>query len=158
MNLENGSLYGHLRNMWDRRDPCPADLPDDVVVALAIGNLDSEVMALQPVLSTAGARGPQVGARYTFELRGLGKTVLQGAVLVATSGRQHRRVDGWIAPATVVGVQLHTGSGIRSTTTDQDGRFSFAGLLTGPVHLVFEPVEATAVPLARPVATAQFSI
>ncbi|GAA0904484.1 hypothetical protein [Virgisporangium aurantiacum] len=158
MNPENRNLYALLRDMWDRRDPCPDDLTEHVVVGLAIDNLDDEVMALQPVLSTADARGPQAGSRYTFELRGLGMTVLQGAVLVAMSGRRHRRIDGWIAPATVFGVQLHTGSGIRESTTDQDGRFSFDRLLAGPVRLVFERVHETAVPLTRPVATAQFSV
>lgn len=158
VNPGNRDLLSRLRDMWERRDPHPAGLTEQILVGLAIDNLDDEVMALQPVAAMAGARGPRVGDRYTFELRGLGMTVLQGAVMVVPSGRQYRRVDGWIAPAVVLGVHLHLETGIRTTTTDHDGRFSFDDLPTGAAHLSFEPVEGSSLPLTRPVVTAPITL
>jgi len=146
-------LLDALRSMWDAADPSPPDLATRALFRLALEDLDVEVMALQAELSGAGARGPELASTIIFESQSLALTIM-----ISAAGRSRRRLDGWITPSAALVVRLHAAGGILEETADDDGRFAFADVAEGVVHLTVEPTGGAALHLARQVATPPITI
>jgi hypothetical protein len=155
MTPDDRHLLGELRTMWTDLDPCPPDLAERALFRLALEHLDVEIMALEPALSGAGARSAELASTVTFKSPALSVTI---TVSAAEGGRHARRVDGWITPPADLTVLLHTVDGVQESRADTDGRFAFAHVPSGLVHLRVEPTPGAAPVLARAVATPAIAI
>lgn len=137
-----------LRLMWTERDPVPADLADRVSVALAVADLDAELLELvEGALSGTGARGEDRTRTVTFS----SETV--SVMMTIDHGAAGARLDGWVTDGGGLRVELRTGASSRDTVADEDGRFAFDGVPAGLVRLVLHPTDGARLRLGRPVAT-----
>jgi hypothetical protein len=137
-----------LRLMWTERDPVPADLAERVSVALAVSDLDAELLELvEGMLSPAGARGEDRTRTVTFSSDTL------SVMVTIDHGPGGARLDGWVADGGGLRVELRSGSASRDVVTDEDGRFAFDAVPAGLVRLVVHPTDGAALVLARPVTT-----
>jgi hypothetical protein len=137
-----------LRLMWTERDPMPDDLADRVSVALAVADLDAELLELvEGALTGAGARGEDRTRTVTFS----NETV--SVMVTIDHGAGGARLDGWVTEGGGLRVELRTGPTSRDTVADEDGRFAFDGVPAGLVRLVLHPTDGAALRLGRPVTT-----
>ncbi|MCK9792614.1 carboxypeptidase-like regulatory domain-containing protein [Isoptericola sp. 4D.3] len=117
-------------------DPVPEGLVERSLFAMTLARLESEVMELQQIVAPAGSvRGdaPPLEARtITFTHERL--TVM--IALSADDDGTHVRLDGWVAPADTLAVELRQPGGERTTTADADGRFAFTAVDRGPSSLL----------------------
>lgn len=124
-------------------DPVPADLVDRSLFAMTLAALETEVMRLELVDAGGSVRAdaPSTQAR-TITFTSAALTVM----ITLSASTDGVRVDGWVAPAGDIEIELHRpGGDVRSTRTDEDGRFSFDGVPRGAASLVARPPLAGAV-------------
>ncbi len=143
-------MVEQLKAMWERRDPVPVDLPDRVLFALWLENLDANVAALVEDVRQSelvGARSGDEGRTITFGTDSL-------TVVLSISERPDDlvRIDGWVTPAGPGQVLARLASGIeRTTAVDADGRFALDGLSAGLFQLVYRPDGDDGVVAAPPI-------
>jgi hypothetical protein len=151
---EDGVLLASLRTMWDDADPMPADLVDRIVFTLQISDLEVELMRLHEAMEPAGVRGIGAETAGTITFSSTSLTVM---LTVTGDGAGLRRVDGWLAPAAALRVELRLdpcqGDHVRHTVADDDGRFSFDDAPAGLVQLRIHPTDDAVLALERPVVT-----
>jgi hypothetical protein len=154
---QDEALITQLRGMWTAVDPMPGDLAERVLFTLQLEDLEVELMRLHETSELVGARGVEpVGQRgtetptaVTFSSESL--TVM---LTIGSDGAGLRRIDGWLAPAAPLRIDLRRWDGsAQNTVADDDGRFSFDDVPTGLVQLRIEATEDAGVALARPVVT-----
>lgn len=117
-------------------DPPPADLDERVMFAIALDDLDAEVARLSEQLTVgSGARGERTHT-ITFDAD-------SRAVMVTIVARPDGlvRIDGWLAPAAAMRVELRLSGPPRSrvVTADAAGRFVFDGVPHGIAQLLVRP-------------------
>jgi hypothetical protein len=125
-------------------DPPPADLDERVRFAIALRDVDAEVARLsEDRLVPSGARDTERTRTITFDSENL--TVMV-TVVIRPDGR--RRLDGWLAPAGPLRVELRTAGGraagqqrTRVVTADDNGRFVLDDVRPGLAQLVVHPTE-----------------
>ncbi|WP_344246165.1 hypothetical protein [Isoptericola hypogeus] len=132
------ALLARLARTVSALDPVPDGLVERSLFAVTLAGLEAEVaevMELQRVLVPAGS----VRGGDTLEARTITFTHERLTVMIALSpaddGRSVR-IDGWVAPAAELVVQLRQPDGNREATTDADGRFVFDGVDGGPSSLL----------------------
>lgn len=129
-----------LAQMWEVRDPMPGDLPDRVLVALALDDLDAEYEMLHLVERSkelAGTRSVAETVTITFAAGDF--TVM---LHVSPTAPDHCRVDGWVAPAQPMQVKVVQPSSTRTVQVDPTGRFSVTELPVGLTRFVLITDEA----------------
>ncbi len=143
----DAELLDRLQSMWERRDPMPPGLVERVTFAIGLDNLDVELMRLtEEVLVPAGARGAEHVRTITFG--GESVTVM---VTVSQEGAGAFRLDGWLAPAAALAVELRRADGSLHTVADDGGRFVFEQVPAGLAQLVLHPTPNSAVELRQDV-------
>lgn len=144
---EDVALLKQLQSMWSELDPAPDDLADRSLVAIAMDDLDFELLLLQDASNDlAGARSTVETARtLTFS----GEQVTVMVTITPTSGGAFR-IDGWVAPAMPGIVEIRratastdnggplSGSAAREPV-DADGRFVLLEVPPGMAQLVYHP-------------------
>lgn len=137
---QDARLLAQLRGMWERSDPPPPGLTERVSFVIALDDLDAEVMRLRDeVLQPVGARGTERVRTVTF-----GGTDVTVMLSIGPEQRGSHRIDGWVAPAAEVSVELRTAEGRQlETVTDQQGRFVFDDVRSGLFQLVLHPTPAS---------------
>ncbi len=144
---QDAALLDGLQGMWEHRDPVPPGLVERVTFAIGLDNLDVELMRLtEEVLVPAGARGAEHVRTITFG--GESVTVM---VTVSQEGQSAFRLDGWLAPAAALSVELRRTDGSLSTVADDGGRFVFEAVPPGLAQLVLHPTPDSAVELRQDV-------
>ncbi|SKC48179.1 carboxypeptidase-like regulatory domain-containing protein [Krasilnikoviella flava] len=132
-------------------DPVPESLVERSLFAMTLARLEAEIMELQQIEAPAGSvRGdaPPLEARtITFTHERL--TVM--IALSADDDGAHVRLDGWVAPAATLVVELRQPGGERTTTADDDGRFAFTAVDRGPTSLLVRLPDGGDVTVATPV-------
>jgi hypothetical protein len=127
-------------------DPLPDGLVERSLFAITLAGLEAEaaeVMAMarvQPLVGSVRGDSPPVEARtITFTHDSL-------TVMIALSAADEGlvRVDGWLAPAAPLVIELRQPGGDRSTVADADGRFSFDAVDRGPASLLVRPADGGA--------------
>jgi hypothetical protein len=133
------ALLGELAAAYAEMDPPPPDLDARVTFAIAIDReIETEVARLaEDLLVGSGARAADQPRTLTFDAESL--TVM--VTIVALPGGRFR-MDGWLAPAAALPVELRAGGQAAVThavTADDTGRFVIepvpAGLAQLIVHL-----------------------
>jgi len=141
-------VFESLARMVEDADPVPAGLVDRIGMALTIEALHADVAELrlvgEPALAVRTDETSIEAGTITFTT-----DVLTVMISVhAEAGRV--RVDGWAAPAEAIEVELHQGAEVTSTTSDDDGRFSFVDIERGPARLVLRRLSEPTVPVVTP--------
>lgn len=155
---EDGPLDAHDVAVLERLgravqvvDPMPEGLVERSLFAMTLARLEAEAMELQqidaPVGSVRGDAPPLEARTITFTHERL-------TVMIALSPDDdgaHVRVDGWVAPADTLVVELRQPGGERTTSADADGRFAFTAVDRGPTSLVVRLADGGDVTVATPV-------
>jgi hypothetical protein len=153
----DAELFERLRAVWRRHDPVPADLVDNVLVALATRDLGLEYATLTMLESEslAGVRGETDVAVLEFN-HGDSSVMLR----VSPLGDGRRRVDGWIAPASPLLVRLQQDHDDFTTVASNDGRFEFADVPARRTRMWLQPDPASvgSVPTRRGFTTEPFDL
>jgi hypothetical protein len=133
----DAAILAQLRAVHARLDPPPPGLAEQVTFALELEDLDVEVAMLRDeALVGSGARGASRSRTLTFETDGLSLLIS-----ITELGEDQVRLDGWLAPADGLRVELRQVSpaAVRQVTPDEAGRFVFDGLRRGLVQLRLRP-------------------
>jgi hypothetical protein len=142
--LDDAILAG-LRRLHTRLDPPPAGMAEQLLFSMAVAGLDAEVARLQEDrLVGSGARATERTRTITFDAASL---TIMVTVVELPDGRV--RLDGWLAPATPLRVELRLPEGGRRsslvTTADNTGRFVFPAVPCGQIWLVVHRDDSTVV-------------
>jgi hypothetical protein len=132
----DAEILAGVRALHDALDPPPPDLTDRVLFALAAAQVDGEVARLQEDrLVGSGARSStQRPHTLTFDAHSL--TIM---VTVTELVGGSLRLDGWLAPAAPLRVELRrpdTSGPAPAVTADDTGRFVFPAVPPGLAQLV----------------------
>ncbi|GGJ76008.1 hypothetical protein GCM10010123_02480 [Pilimelia anulata] len=148
---DDAALLGDLRRMWTDADPAPADLAERVLFTLALEDVEAELAQLRQQSALAGTRAAATETAASITFHASQVTVLLGVrdAGAAADGTPLRRLDGWLAPAAPLAVEVRAGSAVLHTTADADGRFAFDAVPAGLVQLRLAPGG----PLTRAVVT-----
>jgi hypothetical protein len=137
-------ILDKLRTLHSHLDPPPPDLNERVQFAIALENVDVEVARLvEDVLVGSGARGAERLRTITFD--GESRTIV---VTLADTPDGRVRVDGWLAPAARLRVELRFAGAIADApatseivVSDDSGRFVFDGVAHGLARLLVHPID-----------------
>ena len=150
----DADILGRVARLHARLDPPPADLDERVRFAIALEHIDVEVSRLATErLVGSGARGVDRAQTVTFDAPSL--TIM---VSVTDTGTGGVRLDGWLAPAAALRVELRLPAGPRVVLADDVGRFVFDGVPRGLAQLLVHPVPGCGVDLAATVVTPSLTL
>jgi hypothetical protein len=147
MSGSDAALLDRLQTMWEAADPVPPGLVERVTFAIGLDSLEFELMRItEEILVPAGARGAEHVRTITFG----GESI---TVMVTVSQESHDsfRLDGWLAPAAALSVELRRSEGSVTTASDESGRFVFDDVRPGLAQLVLHPTPNSAVELRQDV-------
>jgi hypothetical protein len=136
---EDQAVLDRLAAVHALIDPPPADLDERVLFAIALDGLDAEVARLGEQLAVgSGARGSERTRTITFDADS--RTVM---ITIADRPDGLVRIDGWLAPAAALRVELRVPepAPARIVTADAAGRFAFDGVSPGIAQLLVHPPE-----------------
>jgi hypothetical protein len=127
------AILDDVRAAFGRADPMPADLPERIKFALLMHNLEEEVARLtaDESLQPLAARGVEQSRTITFDSASL--TIM---IRIESNANGTVRVDGWLAPPEPRDIEMRTEGPTLQTASDEQGRFSFAGIPCGTAQLV----------------------
>lgn len=146
---DDGELLGALREMWQERDPVPADLAERLTFALALEDLDAELLRLvDEAMTPVGVRAEECARTVTFS-----SEALSVMITIHEETSTAIRLDGWISEGGGLQVGLRSPQSERLTSADEDGRFSFDAVAPGLAQLVFHPTHGASVVLRNSVVT-----
>ncbi len=104
----DAELLDRLQAMWETNDPMPAGLVERVIFAIGLDDLDVEMMRLtEEILVPAGARGAEHVRTITF-----GGDSITVMVTVSQERPDSFRLDGWLAPAAALSIELRRTDGL----------------------------------------------
>jgi hypothetical protein len=138
------AILDQVRALHSLLDPPPPDLNERVQFAIALENVDVEVARLvEDVLAGSGARGGEGSRTITFESES--RTII---ITLADTPDGRVRVDGWLAPAARMRVEVRLGGATpdtpaasESVVSDDSGRFAFDGIAHGLARLLVHPID-----------------
>jgi hypothetical protein len=146
LDAEDVAVLAALRTMYVSADPAP-DLVDRVLFAIDLDNIDIELAAITAEYTGAtGARSTENTRTVTFESSSL-------RITVSVPEDDSRYLDGWIEPAGELEIELITPTARFGTRSDEGGRFAFASVPAGQIHLEVLPTAGSTVRLTRRVVT-----
>lgn len=154
MDETDQAILDQVRSLHSLLDPPPPDLNDRVRFAIALENVDVEVARLvEDVLVGSGARGADGTRTITFD--GESRSII---VSMADTPDGLVRMDGWLAPAARLRVELRLAAATpdapatsETVVSDDNGRFVFDGVAHGLAMLLVHPIEAGAgTPIVTP--------
>lgn len=143
------AIIDSVRDFYQAADPVPRELFTRVRFALDLDSVERELAMVGVDLEVAAAvRGTEHARTITFECDSL--TI---AITISPADTHLNRVDGWLAPAASLLVELRIADKRLQTTSDEGGRFSFDNVPSGEVQLAVLPKAGSAVELDRTVMT-----
>lgn len=132
------AILDGIRELFERADPMPADLPERIRFSLAMRDLEAEVarLAAAEQQHLAGARGAERSRTVTFDSDSL--TIM---IRIDFNRDGTVRIDGWLAPAQRREIEMQAIAETLRIGSDEQGRFAFASVPRGTVRLVILAVE-----------------
>lgn len=141
-----------LRSIWQASDPVPSGLAERAKFAMSVAALEAEVAEITTMTAEAA------GVRSTVYDRASTVTFsseqLSAMITIEVVDNGTARVSGWVTNGPTH-VELRERSRTQETTTDDEGRFTFASVERGLAHLVMRRVDDEG---ARPVITPAIEI
>ena len=138
----DAAILDRLREVYSLVDPPPAELDETVRFAIALDRVDVTVSRLRDDLMVgSGARSTERSRTITFDSESL-------TIMVSIVDRPDGlvRLDGWLAPAGPLRVELRlSGASQESTrvvTADETGRFVFNAVVRTLAQLLVHPATA----------------
>jgi hypothetical protein len=131
------AILDQLATVHGLLDPPPADLDERVRFAVALDDVETEVARLQEeVLTGSAARASERTRTITFDAES--RTVM---ITIVDRPDGLVRLDGWLAPAAALRVELRLPEPARSqvVTCDEAGRFVFDQVPRGLAQLLVHP-------------------
>lgn len=126
-----------LAGLYDKLDPVPPALVDRISFGITLDALHAELAELQRTTELVGVRSDATEANtVTFT-----SSTLTVMVAVTVTSADAARLDGWITPTGVRGVEVRSGAGTLLTEADADGRFVFEDVARGPIQFTFRRPE-----------------
>jgi hypothetical protein len=132
-------LLDGIREMFEAADPMPADLPERIRFNLALRGLEIEVARFTAEDAhelAVAARGEEHSRTITFDSDSL--TIM---IRIDTNADGTARVDGWLAPPQLCGIEIKTSADSLSTVSDEQGRFAFGQVPRGTAQFIVRPTE-----------------
>ncbi len=131
-------LLDGVREMFQKADPMPADLPERIRFSLALRDLEIEVarIAAEEDPRLIAARGAEQSRTVTFDSDSL--TIM---IRIDSNRDGTVRVDGWLAPPQRREIEMKTAADSLTVPSDDQGRFAFASVPRGTAQLVVRPAE-----------------
>lgn len=152
MDQRDLDILGDLIDIYDSLDPMPVMLPDVVLFALQIGDIDAEIARLvdseMSLAGESGTRSVEHAKRVTFSSDNL--TVM---ISVQSQPDHALRLDGWAAPGGGLRAELRTDGRTMTAECDETGRFVFECVPSGSVQLVLHPTADSDPTIRIPVVT-----
>ena len=132
---EDVAILSALAAFYNRTDGVPEGLAERLAFGVALAEMEAELAELQNVeADLVGVRGgePEEARTITFA-----SGSLSAMVTISAENGQSVRIDGWVAPAEAMDVDLRLPTTQRRISSDEDGRFVFTDVPHGLVTLVF---------------------
>jgi hypothetical protein len=145
------AVLASLARALPRVDPVPTGLVERSQFAMTLAALEEEVAEVMSMASVATMAGAVRADSPPVEARTITFTHDSVTVMIALSPSDDGlvRVDGWLAPAAALVVELRQPGADLSTTADDDGRFAFPSVRRGPTSLLVR--SAAGAPVTTPV-------
>lgn len=137
LDREDLLILRRLAHVSGALDPPPSDLDARVSFAIALRDIDAEVARLAAgEMVGSGARSSERTRTITFEAAS--RTVM---ITIVDRADGLVRLDGWLAPAAALRVELRLPAPApsRIVTADEVGRFVFEGVPRGLAQLLVHP-------------------
>jgi len=141
-----------VRSIFAASDPVPPGLAERAKFAMTVAALEAEVaQIMQTSAEAVGVRAKVYdrAATVTFST-----DTLSAMITIESIDGVHARLSGWVSNGPTA-VELRERSRTQSTETDAEGRFSFAKVERGLVHLLLRRLD---LPDSRPVITPAIEI
>lgn len=148
MDAHDRAVLGRLARSLSVVDPVPAGLAERSLFAMTLARLEDEVAAETMDVELVAAPAGSVRDGAPLEARTITFTHDRLTVMIALSTADDGvqvRVDGWLAPAGALVVELRQPGGEQSVTADADGRFAFDAVDRGPTGLLVRLPDADGV-------------
>ena len=136
-----------LRAVWQTSDPVPSGLADRAKFAMSVAALEAEVAEI--TTTTAELAGVRTTAYDRAGTVTFSSDRLSAMITIEVVDGTKARISGWVTTGPTA-VELRERSGTQETTTDEAGRFTFASVERGLVHLVMRRLDE---PDGKPVIT-----
>ena len=131
------ALLGRLGAVFGRYDPVPSGLVDRLEFALTLDALETEVATfLQVDLAASGTRAADTEAVRTVTFT---SETLDTMVTLTDAPDGTVRVDGWLAPAAAMAVELLLDGARLEVSSDEDGRFVLESVPKGLAKFALHP-------------------
>lgn len=141
--MSREDLLAVVREVYEQADPMPDDLVSRMQAALAVRDLDDELLLLVES-ELVGVRG---ASSYTLRFASDEVDVL---LRIAVEG-DRSRVDGWVVPAEAMTVRVMPEAGpSQATVLNENGRFELTNLPLGLHRIRLEPHDAGRASFATP--------
>ena len=138
---EDLALLEQVRALWDDHDPVPAGLADRIEFTLTLDALETEVATLtQTDLAPSGSRAGDTEAVRTVTFT---SETLDTMVTLTDAPDGTVRVDGWIAPAAAMRVEVLMEGSRLEVEADEDGRFVLESVPKGLAKFALHPAGRT---------------
>ncbi len=143
------AVLTEIQRMYQALDPVPAEAYDRVFFALDLESSEAELARLcDEVTVGSAARSAEQAHTMTFDSDAVTITVT-----VSQSENGSFRLDGWLAPAGALRLELRTGDLRLQAMSDDGGRFVIDGVSPGEIQLAVHPTPGSGVELTRTVRT-----
>lgn len=142
----DSTLLTHVRSLHERFDPVPEDLREKVKFAMTVAALEAELAEIVTASSLTTVRGADYDRADTVTFASDGVSVM-----VSIEHQASTKVDlvGWVSEGDVE-VELRERGRTRTASTDDEGRFTFAGVERGLVNFVLRRRAEEAPPIITP--------
>ncbi len=144
MDALDAEILTHIASLFDAIDPPRDDLADDILFAVSLAALDTELATLEhESLLTLRTSSATPTDTVTFT-----SSALQLMVSASpTSGAL--RVDGWITGGGLR-VELLAGTVSHQATSDAHGRLVWFDIPRGPIRFLMHPADVESRPVLTP--------
>jgi hypothetical protein len=147
VDVEDVRTLRRLAALYDRLDPVPAGLVDRVNFGLTLDALHAEIADLQRSADLVGVRAADASEAQTVTFTSSTFTTM---ITITQTAPDEVRIDGWVAPAERISVELRTGVGTHRTDTDDDGRFVLTSVPRGLAQLTLRPADPDLLTVVTP--------
>ncbi len=144
LDADDQAVLDRVAEIHTLLDPPPADLDERVRFTIALDDVDAELARLAgEELVGSGARASERTRTITFEADS--RTIM---IMMTDRPDGQVRLDGWLAPAAAMRVELRLPepASSRTVTADETGRFTIDGVARGLAQLLVFPAEGDAAP------------